>query len=155
MWNRKDKFLVFLIINFYRSRNSLEASVHVNQHFLEFIQDIDLLFTLSDIKKLFTDHSPSGKLEITFRLTQDCFRFSGVIPCSYSPMQFMNINYILDAILSALTGKPLKGLQSFVSKSVYSKCHFIFFDNFQTYDEILFLPQYEKRYSNNWQLSSC
>ena len=87
------------------------------------------------LNKLFKEQLPSGKLEIIFRTTQkmsSCFRFKDAIPCSLLLGVINEYNYprcnsryigstyrcwekTLEEHLhmSALTGKPLKELQSF------------------------------------------
>ena len=97
------------------------------------------------LNKLFKEQLPSGKLEIVIRTTQrmsSCFRFKDAIPCSllsgviyeYKCSRY-NSSYIGSTYrylekrleehfhMSALTGKPLKGLRSFAPMlDAKSKC---------------------------------
>ena len=97
------------------------------------------------LNKLLKEQLPSGKLEMVFRATQgipSCFRFKDAVPRSLLPgvvyeckCTRCNFRYIGSTYrywekrleehlhMSALTGKPFKGLQSFAPMlHAKSKC---------------------------------
>ena len=81
------------------------------------------------LNKLFKEQLPSGKLEMAFRTTQrmpSCFRFKDAIPrsllsgiiyeykCPRCISRYIGSTYRYWHLhISSITGKPLKGLQSF------------------------------------------
>ena len=81
------------------------------------------------LNKLFKEQLPSGKLEMVFRTTQrmpSCFRFKDAIPrsllsgiiyeykCPRCISRYIGSTYRYWHLhISSITGKPLKGLQSF------------------------------------------